>query len=98
MTAERVLRSTSDHAQASGNVNRTVEVISGDFRAMAAEVRENVTDLQNIVTLSQEALNINDNNRRRAEELSSLIGDLNRFALYLGEDFRKLGGGETQTI
>lgn len=98
MTAERVLRSTSDHAQASGNVNRTVEVISGDFRAMAAEVRDNVTDLQNIVTLSQEALNINDSNRRRAEELSSLIGDLNRFALYLGEDFRKLGGDETQTI
>ncbi len=91
MTAEQVLRSSSDHAQASSEVTRTVELISGDFRVLAERVRENVSSLNNIVTLSEEVLLITDKNRQRSEELSALISDLNRYAVDLGEDSLKLG-------
>ena len=98
MTAEQVLRSSSDHAQASSEVNRTVEHISGDFRGLAERVRENVSGLNNIVKLSEEVLLITDRNRRRSQELSSLIGDLNRFAADLGEDSLKFGSSRQETV
>lgn len=85
-TAEQVMRSSTDHAQASSEVNRNVELISGDFRILAERVRENVSGLNNIVTLSEEVMLITDKNRRRSEELSALIGELNRFAEDLGDD------------
>jgi methyl-accepting chemotaxis protein len=90
LTAEKVLKSTSDHAGASSEINSKVESISGDFRALAVEVRENVSGLKTIVDLSEEVLTISDKNRRRAEELTALIGDLNRYALDLGEDSFRL--------
>ncbi len=91
LTAEKVLRSTSDHANASGEVNRTVESISADFRALAVKVRENVSGLNTIVKLSEEVKTITDKNRRRAEDLSALIRDLNRYAVDLGNDSLRFG-------
>ncbi|MCP4677861.1 MAG: hypothetical protein GY854_20555 [Deltaproteobacteria bacterium] len=90
-TAEHVLLTTQDHAKTSGEVARNVEIISEDFRSLAEQVREHMDSLDNVVNLSEDVLSITDSNRRRARELSQLIGDLNRFALYLGDDFRKLG-------
>ena len=84
-TADIVLKSTSDHAQASGNVNHTVEIISADFRALAEKVRTHTGGLGNIVQLSEEVLTITDTNRRRAEELAALIIELNRYAQDLGK-------------
>ena len=79
-TADMVLKSTSDHAQASGNVNHTVEIISADFRTLAENVRTHIGGLGNLVQLSEEVLTITDANRRRSEDVSALISDLNRYA------------------
>lgn len=84
-TADLVLKSTGDHAQASGNVNRTVEIISADFRTLAQKVRTNIDGLSTIITLSKEVLTITDGNRRRSETLSSLMNDLNRYAADLNK-------------
>lgn len=86
LTAEQVLGSASDHAVASGEVNHAVEVISGDFRGLAEQVRNNVSGLNTIVQLAEEVLTITDSNRRRTEEVTALIGDLNRYALDMGKD------------
>jgi methyl-accepting chemotaxis protein len=86
LTAEQVLGSASDHAAASSEVNRSVEIISGDFRGLAEQVRSNVSGLNTIVHLAEEVLTITDSNRRRTEEVTSLISELNRYALDLGKD------------
>jgi methyl-accepting chemotaxis protein len=83
-TADLVLKSTTDHAQASQNVNQTVDVISADFRTLAEKVRTNIQGLGNIVKLSEQVLTITDSNRRRADELSGLISDLHRYVADLG--------------
>ncbi len=85
-TADLVLKSTTDHAQASQNVNQTVDVISADFRTLAEKVRSNVQGLGNIVKLSEQVLTITDSNRRRADELSGLISDLHRYVTDLGRN------------
>jgi methyl-accepting chemotaxis protein len=85
LTAEQVLRSTSDHAAASGSVNSAVEEISADFRALAEQVRGNVSGLNTIVHLAEEVLTITDSNRRRTEEVSAIINELNRYAVDLGK-------------
>ena len=90
LTAEQVLGSASDHAVASGEVNHAVEVISGDFRGLAEQVRNNVSGLNTIVQLAEEVLTITDSNRRRTEEVTALISDLNRFALDMGKDHEPL--------
>lgn len=92
VTADQVLSSTQSHSEVSREVSRTVETISSDFRSQAGQVRGHVMSFENVVKLSKDVMNITDSNRQRAEELSSLISELNRYALYLGEDFRKLGG------
>ncbi|MCP4606915.1 MAG: hypothetical protein GY847_41465 [Proteobacteria bacterium] len=94
LTADQAQKTTQAHAKASGDVTRNVETISKDFRALAEQVREHVSNLSNVVKLSEDVLSITSSNRRRAAELSTLIDDLNRYALYLGDDFRKLGDNE----
>jgi methyl-accepting chemotaxis protein len=94
LTAGQVLVSTKDHADASGSVARDVESISNEFRRLAGQVRENLTGIETLVGLSQEVMSTTDANRERAENLSKVIDDLGRFALYLGEDFRKLSADE----
>ena len=92
VTADQVLSSTQSHSEVSREVSRTVETISSDFRSQAGQLRGHVLSFENIVKLSKDVMNITDSNRQRTEKLSSLISELNRYALYLGEDFRKLGG------
>ena len=92
LTAEQVLGSASDHAAASGAVNSAVEVISGDFRSLAEQVRSNVSGLNTIVHLAEEVLTITDSNRRRAEEVTAIINELNRYALDMGNPRSALPG------
>ncbi len=94
LTADQVLKTTQDHAKMTGSVTKNVETISKDFRALAEQVRGHMSSLGDVVSLSEDVLSITDANRRRAGDLSELIADLNRYALYLGDDFRKLGGDE----
>ena len=58
--------------------------------------RSNVFGLNTIVKLSEEVKTITDKNRRRAEELSTLIGNLNRYAVDLGEDTMKFGSNSSR--
>lgn len=90
MTSDQVLKTSQEQSHSSRDMAQSVETISKDFRGLAEQVRQHVSGLSNVVRLSEDALNITDSNRQRAAELSNLIDDLNRYALYLGEDFRKL--------
>ena len=72
--------------------------MSGDFRSVAERVRGQLNKFDNISNLSQDVLNITDSNRQMTEDLSAVINDLNRYALYLGEDFRKLGADEVEPL
>lgn len=96
-TAEQVLKATKNHARVSSEVSGDVENISSDVRALAEKLQGHVSRLGKVVKLSEDVMSITDSNRRRAQELSLLIEDLNRYALYLGEDFRKLGAEEKMT-
>ncbi len=91
---EQLLGSVHNHASVSQDLNRTVDTISGDFHSMSGQVREHVSTLGHVVDMSEEAMAITDTNLKRTEALSLLISDLARYALYLGEDFRKLGTEE----
>jgi methyl-accepting chemotaxis protein len=93
-TSEQVLASIREHSDASRSASSTVDSVSSDFRAVAEQVRGQLTNFNNIFTLSKDVLTITDSNRQMTKDLSTLISDLNRYALYLGEDFRKLGGDE----
>ncbi len=94
ISMEQLLSSVHNHASVSQDLNRTVVSISGDFHSMANQVREHVSTLGQVVAMSEQAMDLTDTNLQRTEDLSSLISDLARYALYLGEDFRKLGTEE----
>jgi methyl-accepting chemotaxis protein len=97
-TSDQVLASIREHANASRDASSTVDSVSNDFRGVAEQVRGQLMHFNNIFTLSQDVLSITDSNRQMTEDLSTLISDLNRYALYLGEDFRKLGGDEAKAL
>ncbi len=59
------------------------------FSARAA-ASNSVADIENVLDLSRNVRGIIMPNRERTESLSTLISDLNRFALFLGDDFRKV--------
>lgn len=90
-TADQILKATKNHARVSGDVSGDVAKISDNIRGLTIELTDYVNRLGNVVRLSENVMSITNSNRQRTEELSSLIQDLNRFALYLGDDFRKLG-------
>jgi methyl-accepting chemotaxis protein len=90
VTSDQVLNSTREHAYTSNEVTRSVEGISADFRALADLVRQHLASLGTVVKLSQDVVKITERSNKGAGELSSLITDLNRWAQYLGDDFRKL--------
>ena len=96
-TADQVLKATKNHARVSGEVSGDVERISGDVRGLAEKLKGHVGRLGKVVRLSEDVMSITESNRERTQELSMLIEDLNRYALYLGEDFRKLGADEKMT-
>jgi methyl-accepting chemotaxis protein len=96
-TSDQVLTSIREHADASRNASSTVDSVSGDFRAVAEQVRGQLTSFNTIFTLSKDVLTITDSNRQMTADLSTLISDLNRYALYLGEDFRKLGADDASS-
>ncbi len=96
-TSEQVLTSIRQHSDASSAASSTVDTVSGDFRAVAEQVRGQLASFDNIFTLSKDVLTITDSNKQMTADLSTLISDLNRYALFLGEDFRKLGADEAPT-
>lgn len=75
--AHLVLKSSGSHTQASGNVNRTVEDLSADFRAMAERVRGHVDGLDAATSLSKEVLGVADGNQKHIEAVAAVIRDLN---------------------
>jgi methyl-accepting chemotaxis protein len=77
-SAEPVLRSAQEHASAASGVSRSVETISGDFRALAEKVKRHLEHLGGVVDLSEEVLKITDTNRRKAEALSALLFEVGR--------------------
>jgi len=95
-TSDQVLASIREHADASRSASSTVDSVSGDFREVAEQVRGQIMHFNNIFILSKDVVSITDSNRQMTADLSTLISDLNRYALYLGEDFRKLGGDEAE--
>ncbi|MDD5306040.1 MAG: methyl-accepting chemotaxis protein [Deltaproteobacteria bacterium] len=90
VTSDQVLGSTREHAYTSNEVTRSVEGISADFRTLADLVRQHLASLGTVVKLSQDVVKITERSNKGASELSALIEDLNRWAQYLGDDFRKL--------
>jgi methyl-accepting chemotaxis protein len=89
--SDQVIGSAREHTTASGDVSRAMERISGDFKGVAQKVREETRRLQEIVRLSADAVHSTEESQKRAERLSGVIEELHRYALYLGDDFRRLG-------
>jgi hypothetical protein len=75
---------------ATSSVTHDVTLVSGEFRSLANEVRSHVANLAHVVKLSEDVLTVTDRNRRKAEELSGLIEELNAYARTLGNDYREL--------
>jgi methyl-accepting chemotaxis protein len=90
MVGEQVSKSTESYAATTGDLALNIEAINRDFRLISEQMSTCVSKLDNLFKLSADVLSITDSNRQRAAGLVQLISDLNRFALYLGEDFRKL--------
>jgi methyl-accepting chemotaxis protein len=96
-TSEQTLASIRAHSEASKETNHTIESLGTEFQSVSEQVRGQLSSLNNIFSLSKDMLAITDSNRQRADHLFTLINDLNRYALYLGDDFRKLGGNKAET-
>jgi methyl-accepting chemotaxis protein len=75
-TADQVLLSAREHATTSREVSQGVSEISADFRRLAERVRDNVTAMGKVVDLSEDVLRGTDVNRRRVEDLSRVISEI----------------------
>jgi methyl-accepting chemotaxis protein len=84
-TADQVLLSAREHATTSREVTQGVSEISADFRRLAERVRDNVSAMGKVVDLSEDVLRGTDVNRRRVEELSRVISEIQERARAVGE-------------
>jgi methyl-accepting chemotaxis protein len=89
--SDQVMGSAREHTTASSDVSHAMERISTDFKSVAQRVREEIKRLQDVVALSEQAVQTTDESQKRAERLSEVIEELHRYALFLGKDFRRLG-------
>jgi methyl-accepting chemotaxis protein len=90
--ADQLLNSSRDHNDASVEVRQTTDSLSVEFRELAERARKHILNLGKVLAMAREALSITDANQQRTDELSRLFNELNRYAFYLGEDFRKNDG------
>jgi methyl-accepting chemotaxis protein len=79
-TADQVLLSAREHATSSREVTQGVSEISGDFRRLAERVRDNAATMSKVVDLSEDVLRGTDANRRRVEDLSRVISEIQKRA------------------
>ncbi|HUT79326.1 MAG TPA: hypothetical protein VM285_16625, partial [Polyangia bacterium] len=96
-TADQVLLSAREHASTSREVTQGVSEISADFRRLAERVRDNVTAMGKVVDLSEDVLRGTDVNRRRVEELSRVISEIQERARAVGEKRRSTERGQDDT-
>lgn len=89
--SDQVSGSAREHTTASSDVSQAMERISGDFKSVAQRVRDETQRLQEVTRLSEAAVRSTEESRQRAERLAGVIDELHRYALYLGDDFRRLG-------
>ncbi|MDJ0764596.1 MAG: methyl-accepting chemotaxis protein [Myxococcota bacterium] len=93
-TSNQVLGTIQANTETAGRASRLVDMATGEIRVFKDRLRKHAARLESVVTTYDQMMNIVETNRERLDVLTTDISDLNRYALFLGGDFRKLGPAE----